>query len=440
MPALYAIMFYFFSGKVIMDTFIQPTHFVKLLRIDNERQQLSIQHLDEARRHARQKYHEKYKLDMNTATYYIDSGQLSPIANETQYLAECRYNLACRLARENYLKVQTENFSTYSEKYRAFAAERDSLAPAAHSESYKVFAQQIGFDDYDNGESNDIHVAIKPILSSLDLRQSLMLAAISGVDSQIIDIFYDVRLDDSLHQAVHSLDLARNSVIFQHQCCFMSPPLLPDKNTLYIEGLAGRMMTFTILSPGGTLLSNSYHIHEIYDKMSLNDLHYMTVKDFLTKNSHVFVMDMNDKHRPYSSCLNAFSELIASTTGFKEHIIRTIMVYNQSVIAESGLKSALLTKTHIFRSIGFSVGEFTPSSLCILNKQIKRSLSGIRVEYETQESRAKDDLKLAIELASKKRIREHNSKVRILPTILEEATAEDDSCDADMCIIMRNYS
>lgn len=258
-----------------------------------------------------------------------------------------------RNSSERYAQDLTKKISdqVYAEafKERNAAGEKHQIgAKELLRTSYEMVAKRIGLDgvtpDITSNVGSSIpypYDTIQPIVGYMDLKWALCEAAKNPEESELIRRFYDVSSDDPdvdvvcLKEAVQSLDLRALSLVFKHQCLFMAPPLLPEERTLYVDFCGEDKVNLTVISPYGDILNGSYPI----------TTEKSVLKDEIVANTTEFVQKLYYRNRAGS--FDAFSALMASTDGFKAHVIKTIAATNRALKLPEGVSDMKLTKRHI---------------------------------------------------------------------------------------------
>jgi|GEM_PF-2299607 len=261
-------------------------------------------------------------------------------------------------------------------KERNAAGERHQIgAEELLKTSYEMVAKRLGLDGVTPDITGNVgantpypYDSIQPIVGYMDLKWALYEATKNSDESELIRRFYDVSSDDPavdvarLNKAVQSLDLGALSLVFKHRCLFMAPPLIPDERTLYVDFCGEDKVNLTVISPYGDILRRYYHITtELSEQIPDLDTSKRVLKDEIVANTTEFVQKLY--YRDKAGSFDAFSALMASTPGFKAHVIKTIAASNRALKRPEGVDDIKLTKRHISSSKDGTICTFdeTPS-------------------------------------------------------------------------------
>ena len=318
--------------------------------------------------------------------------------NEARTLYEEACNNAWRIydnsVRQARFLTKEASHKAHAEAIKERDTERERLQVGSREllkTSYEMVAERIGLDgvtpDIATYVSRDTpYDSIQPLIGYMDLKQALYEGTKNPEGSDLIRHFYDVTSDDPtidvaiLKEAVQSLDLGASSQIFKHRCVFMAPPLSPEERTLYIDFSGETLVTFTVVSPYGEILSKPYHVKtETVGQTPESYTQEDSRRDYIVEHTADFVRKLYYCNK--ATAFDAFSYLMASTNGFKAHVIKTIAASNRSLKRPEGIGDIKLTKQHLGRSRDATACTFDETPFHHANEAYHTLASAIDARY-----------------------------------------------------------
>mgnify|MGYP003630111006 CR=1 FL=1 len=312
--------------------------------------------------------------------YRLRNAKINEVREPYQHAVNKASTFLYRSKRETHDLTKKISDQVHAEafKERNAAGERHQIgAEELLKTSYEMVAKRLGLDGVTPDITGNVgantpypYDSIQPIVGYMDLKWALYEATKNSDESELIRRFYDVSSDDPavdvarLNKAVKSLDLGALSLVFKHRCLFMAPPLIPDERTLYVDfcGEDEDKVNLTVISPYGDILRRSYHITtELSEQIPDLDTSKRVLTDEIVANTTEFVQKLY--YRDKAGSFDAFSALMASTPGFKAHVIKTIAASNRALKRPEGVDDIKLTKRHISSSKDGTICTFdeTPS-------------------------------------------------------------------------------